>query len=178
MVAKTGTRYWHAGWSGRRIGDLLLPVAQQRGVYADVLRAGVVEARKKTTDPDLASGLIYDINKLYVTSNRDFAHAWAVCVPDPSLVPMLQALYRVGERAYYEVELLDADAHPLLAAPEPDPDYPVGGCYQVALARVIDIHRPQMSITTARIHMDRMAGIPATGSAFWAQQRPHRDTAG
>ena len=156
----TGTRYWHAGWSGRRIGELLLPVAQQRGVYADVLRASVIEARKQTTDPDLASGLIYDINKLYVTSNRDFAHAWAVCVPDPSLVPMLQALYHVGHRTYYEIELLDADANPLLAAPEPDPDYLDGGCYQVPLARVIAIHRPQMSPTAARIHMDRMARNP------------------
>ena len=175
-MVTTGTPYWHAGWSGRRIGDLLLPVAQQRGVFADVLRASVLEARKKIANPDLASGLIYDINKLYVTSNRDFAHAWAVCVPDPSLVPMLQALYHVGERAYYEVELLAADAHPLLTAPEPDPDYPGGGCYQVALARVIAIHRPQMSHTVARIHMDRIAGMPATGSAFWAQQR-RRDTA-
>ncbi|BBY96426.1 hypothetical protein MGALJ_60950 (plasmid) [Mycobacterium gallinarum] len=154
----TGVRYWHAGWSGRRVGDLLLPVARQQGVYADVLRMSVVESRKRTADPDLASGRIYDMNKIYVTTDRDFAHAWAVCVPDPSLVPMLQALYRVGQRAYYEVELLDADANPLLTAPEPDPDYPGGGSYQADLARVVAIHRPHMSYTVGQIHMARMAG--------------------
>ena len=153
----TGVRYWHAGWSGRRVGDLLLPVAHQHGAFADVLRLSVVESRKHTADPDLASGLIYDINKLYVTTDRDFAQAWAVCAPDSSLLPMLQALYRVGQRAYYEVEPLDADANPLLTAPEPDPDYPAGGSYQADLARVVAIHRPQMTYTTGQIHMARMA---------------------
>jgi hypothetical protein len=159
--AATPVRYWHAGWSGRRVGDLILPLAQQPGKYADVLRLGVAKARKKTPDPEFASGHIYDINKVYVTSDRAFAHAWAVCVPDPSLVPMLQKLYNVGQRAYYQVELLDPEANPLLTAPEPDPDYPAGGCYQVDLARVITIHRPQMLLTTAQTHMDRMAGNPA-----------------
>jgi hypothetical protein len=126
-----GTRYWHAGWSGRRIGDLILPLVRQQGKYAEVLRLGVADARKNTSDPDLASGYIYDTNKVYVTSDSDFAHAWAVCMPDPSLVPMLQALYDVGQRTYYEVELLDSDANPLLTAPEADPDYPGGGSYQV-----------------------------------------------
>ena len=92
----TGVRYWHAGWRGRRVGDILLPVARQQGVFADVQRLAVAEKRKITTDPDLASGRIYDINKVYVTTDRDFAHAWAVCVPDPSLVPMLHAPYGVA----------------------------------------------------------------------------------
>jgi hypothetical protein len=46
----TGLRYRHAGWSGRRDGDLLLPVARQQGVYADALRMSVVESRKLTAD--------------------------------------------------------------------------------------------------------------------------------
>jgi len=158
--AAAPVRYWHAGWSGRRVGDLILPLAQQQGKYAEVLRLGVTEARKKTLDRDLASGRIYNINKVYVTSDRAFAHAWAMCVPDPPLVPILQKLYNVGQRAYYQVELLDLAANPLLSAPEPDPDYPAGGCYQVDLARVIAIHRPQMLLTTAQMHMDRMAGNP------------------
>ena len=37
--------------------------------------------RAITADPDLASGHIYDINKLYVTSDRLFAEAWSILVP-------------------------------------------------------------------------------------------------
>ncbi len=152
-------RYWHAGWSGRQVGDLLLPLAKQQNFYAESMRAGIQEARAQSDDPDLASGHIYDINKLYVTSDRDFAHAWAVCVPDPENLDMLMKVFGFRGRAYYEVEILDADGDPLQVAPDPDPDYAVG-CFQVEMARVIAVHRPQMSPTAGQIHMLRMATAP------------------
>lgn len=54
----------------------------------------------------------------------------------------------------YEVELLDAHGNPPRTAPDPDPDYPADGPFQVELARAIAVHRPQMSMSTARVHMD------------------------
>lgn len=33
-----GQRYWHAGWSGRPVGDLLLPIARQESFYAKSIR--------------------------------------------------------------------------------------------------------------------------------------------
>lgn len=130
-------RYWHAGWSGRQPGDLLMPLARQQNRYAQVMRISLPAARNQSTDPDLASGRIYDINKLYVTSKRDFAHAWAICVPDPALRPNLKMLFGIQGSAYYEVEILDAAGQPLTTEPEPDPDYPGGGSYQVDMARVL-----------------------------------------
>jgi hypothetical protein len=121
------------------------------------MRVSVPQARRRSTDPDLASGRIYDINKLYVTTKRDFAHAWSVCVPDPSLRPNLKLLFGIQGTAYYEVELLDAFGLPLVAAPEPDPDYPGGGSFQVEMARVLGVHRTQMGFSAAQAHMDRMA---------------------
>jgi len=149
-------RYWHAGWSGRQVSDLLLPLAKQQNLYANAMRVGVKQAREQSDDPDLASGRIYDINKLYVTSDRDFAHAWAVCMPDPQNLAMLQMLFGVGERAYYEVELLDAFGDRLRVPPESDPDYAIGS-FQVDMARVIAVHRPQMSRAAGQVHMHRMA---------------------
>ncbi len=152
-------RYWHAGWSGRKIGELLLPVAKQESFYAECLRASIGDARAQSSVPDFASGRIYDINKLYVTSNRDFAHAWAVCMPDAAHFDSLQRLFGLGGRAYYEVDLLDDAGHPLTAPPEPDPDYAFGS-FQVDMARVIAIHRPQMSPAAGHVHMLRMATAP------------------
>lgn len=157
-------RYWHAGWSGRQPGEILLPVARQQNRYAEMMRFSVQQARRQTTDPDLASGRIYDINKLYVTTKRDFAHAWSVCIPDPSLRPNLQLLFQIQGTAYYEVEILDAAGLPLMTAPEPDPDYPGGGSYQVEMARVLAVHRPQMAFSAAQAHMDRMATAHLTNS--------------
>lgn len=37
-------RYWHAGWSGRKIGELLLPIARQESFYAESMRAGIQDA--------------------------------------------------------------------------------------------------------------------------------------
>ncbi|MEW2484653.1 hypothetical protein AB0876_34245 [Mycobacterium sp. NPDC049093] len=150
-------RYWHAGWSGRRPGDLLLPLARQQNRYAEIMRISVPQARRHSADPDLASGRIYDINKLYVTTKRDFAHAWSVCVPDASLRPNLKLLFGIEGTAYYEVEILDASGHPLTTPPEPDPDYPGGGSFQVEMARVLAVHRTQMGLSAAQAHMDRMA---------------------
>jgi hypothetical protein len=96
-------RYWHAGWSGRKVGEVLLPIARQESLYAECIRAAIEGARAQSSVPDFASGRIYDINKLYVTSNRDFAHAWA---------------------------------------------------------RVIAVHRPQMSPAAGQVHMLRMATAP------------------
>jgi hypothetical protein len=152
-------RYWHAGWSGRQVGDLLLPLAKQQNPYAKAMRAGLQQARAQSDDPDLASGRIYDICKLYVTSNREFAHAWAVCMPEPQNLAMLQMLFGVGARAYYEVELLDSFGDRLSVPPEPDPDY-AAGSFQVEMARVVAVHRPQMSPAAAQVHMLRMATAP------------------
>lgn len=79
-----------------------------------------------------------------MTSNHDFAHAWAVCMPDPEHFENLRKLFGLGRRAYYEVELLDDLGRPLTVPPEPDPDYAIGS-FQVDMARVIAVHRPQMS---------------------------------
>lgn len=158
------TRYWHAGWSGRRVGDLLLPLARQQNRYAEIMRMSVAKARAQTSDPDLASGRIYDIDKLYVTTDRAFAHAWSICIPEPANRPYLKLLFGIEGTAYYEVELLDAAGHPLLATPDPDPDYPASGSFQVEMARVVAIHRSQMSMSTAQAHMERMAtGIEGPG---------------
>jgi hypothetical protein len=128
------------------------------------MRMSVARARAQTSDPDLASGRIYDINKLFVTTDRAFAHAWSICIPTPANRPHLKLLFGIQETGYYEVEPLDAAGQPLLTAPVLDPDYPAGGCFQVEQARVIAIHRPQMSISTAQAHMERMAtGIGGPG---------------
>ncbi|HME78613.1 MAG TPA: hypothetical protein VKI00_24080 [Mycobacterium sp.] len=124
----------------------------QQSFYAESMRHGVQEARKHSDDPDLASGRIYDINKVFVISDRDFAHAWAVCMPDAQNLEMLKKLFDIGGRAYYEVELLDVRGDPLRTPPEPDPD-----CFQVDMARVIAVHRPQMSPAAGQVHMLRMA---------------------
>jgi hypothetical protein len=141
-----------------------MPLARQQNRYAQVMRISLPAARNQSTDPDLASGRIYDINKLYVTSKRDFAHAWAICVPDPALRPNLKMLFGIQGSAYYEVEILDAAGQPLTTEPEPDPDYPGGGSYQVDMARVLAAHRPQMALGAARAHLDRMATahVPST----------------
>ncbi|OHU80105.1 hypothetical protein BKG84_18635 [Mycobacteroides chelonae] len=152
-------RYWHGGWSGRKVGELLLPIAKQESFYAECMRAGIQQARAQSKVPDFASGRIYDINKLYVTSNRDFAHAWAVCMPDRQHLENLQMLFGLGKRAYYEVELLDALGKPLTVPPDPDPDYAVES-FQVEIARVIAVHRPQMSPAAGQVHMLRMATVP------------------
>ena len=152
-------RYWHAGWAGRQIGEVLLPIAKQDSFYAQCMRAGLEEARAQSSVPDFANGRIYDINKLYVTSNRDFAHAWAVCMPDPQHLDSLQTLFGLRKRAYYEVELLDSSGRPLTVPPEPDPDYAIGS-FQADMARVIAVHRPQMSPTAGQVHMLRMATAP------------------
>jgi hypothetical protein len=123
------------------------------------MRVGLKQARAQSDDPDLASGRIYDIRKLYVTSDRDFAHAWAVCIPEPQNLAMLQMLFKVGGRAYYEVELLDASGNPLTDLPEPDLDY-AASSFQVEMARVIAVNRPQMSPAAAQVHMLRMATAP------------------
>lgn len=154
-------RYWHAGMRGRRVGELLLPMARQQSDWAKLIRRSLIISRATTADPDLASGHIYDINKLYVTSDRSFAEAWSILVPDAEV---RSQLWRFGLQAgaYYGVELLDANGNPLQTSPEPDPDYPRGGSFQVDLARVISVHRPRMSTTAARIHLERMAGRPST----------------
>jgi hypothetical protein len=152
-------RYWHAGWSGRQIGELLLPIARQRSRYAEIIRIGHQQSREQADDPDVASRRIYDINKLFVTADRNFAHAWAVCVPDAEKLEPLKRLYGIRGRAYYEVELLDASDDLLHTPPEPDPDYAVGS-FQVDMARVIAVHRPQMSRSAAQVHMLRMATTP------------------
>ena len=152
-------RHWHAGWSGRKVGELLLPIARQESFYAQCIRAGLEGARARSSIPDFASGRIYDINKLYVTSSRDFAHAWAVCMPDPQHFENLQKLFGLGRRAYYEVELLDSLGHLLTVPPDPDPDYAIGS-FQVDMARVIAIHRPQMSPAAGQVHLLRMATAP------------------
>lgn len=163
------TGYWHAGWSGRQVGDVLLPLARQQNRYAQIMRMSVAKARAQTSDPDLASGRIYDINKMYVTTNRDFARAWAVCVPEPANRPYLKLLFGIQGTAYYEVEPLDAAGQPLLNTPEPDPDYPGGGCFQVEMARVVAVHRPQMSMSEAKRHMEYMANRHL-GSGFGVQK--------
>ena len=94
-----------------------------------------------------------------MTSDRNFAHAWAVCVPDVEKLELLKQLYGIRGRAYYEVELLDASGDLLRTPPEPDPDYAVGS-FQVDMARVIAVHRPQMSPSAAQVHMLRMATTP------------------
>src|ERR1700730_7376449 len=135
----------------RHVGELLLPISQQRSPYAEAIRLGRQQSREETDDPDVASGRIYDINKLFVTSNRDFAHAWAVCMPQipAAQLELLKQLYGFRGRAYYEVELLDASGERLSTPPEPDPDYAVGS-FQVDMARVIAVHRPQMSPSAAQ----------------------------
>jgi hypothetical protein len=119
------TRYWHAGWSGSRIGELLIPLSQQQSRYAEVARIWDQQHRDAATGPEAADDQIYDISKLYVTSDRDFAHAWAVCVPEPDKLEPLRLLYGLHGRANYEVELVDASGGPLRALPGPDPDYAV-----------------------------------------------------
>jgi hypothetical protein len=80
--------------------------------------------------------------------------------PVPSRKPdMLQKLFGVGGRAYYEVELLDALGDRLSVPPEIDPDYAVGS-FQVDMARVIAVHRSQMSPAAGQAHMLRMATAP------------------
>lgn len=153
------TRYWHAGWSGREPGEILLPIARQTNKYAEIQTMAVKQMREETDDPDFASGRIYDLNNLYVTTDRDFAHAWSVCIPDSENRAALKPLYGITGTAYYEVELLDENGAPLSTEPEPDPDYPRGGCFQVPSARVLAVHRPQMSHSAATVHMDRM-GAP------------------
>ncbi|SOX53838.1 hypothetical protein MAAFP003_2514, partial [Mycobacterium ahvazicum] len=141
------------------VGELLLPIAKQDNFYAHCLRGSIEKARAQSKVADFASGRIYDLNKLYVTSNRDFAHAWAVCMPDPQHLEHLQKLFGLGARAYYEVELLDASGEALTGPPEPDPDYAIGS-FQVDLARVIAVHRPQMSPVAGQVHLLRMATAP------------------
>jgi hypothetical protein len=97
--------------------------------------------------------------ELFVTADRNFAHAWAVCVPDAEKLEPLKRLYGIRGRAYYEVELLDASGDLLRTPPEPDPDCAVGS-FQVDMARVIAVHRPQMSPSAAQVHMLRMATTP------------------
>lgn len=154
-------RYWHAGMKGRSVGEVLIPIAQQQSAWAKMIRHSVTMARATTSDPDLASGRIYDINKLYVTSDRSFAEAWSVLVPAAE-VRSKMGMFGVQAGAFYGVELLDANGNPLQISPEPDPDYPLGGSFQVDRARVVTIHRPHMSTTAARIHFERMAGRPST----------------
>ncbi len=156
------TRYWHAGWTGRRVGQVLLPLARQQNDYADMMRRTLALKRAATSDPDLASGRIYDINKLFVTSDRSFAEAYSILVPTAEVRSGLAKLYGLRAGAFYEVELLDANGDPLQGPPEPDPDYPLGGSFQVDQARVVSIHRGRMSTTEARIHFERMAGRPGT----------------
>jgi hypothetical protein len=122
-----------------------------------MMRISVPAARAQSTDADLASGRIYDINKLYVTTKRDFAHAWAVCIPDPSLRANLQLLFGIEGTAYYEVEILDSEGHPVTAELEPDPDYPGGGSFQVDTACVLAVHRPQMAFSVGEAHLERTA---------------------
>lgn len=154
-------RYWHAGMAGRRVGELLLPVARQQNAWAAMMRRSVAINRAMTSDPDLASGRIYDINKVFVTSDRLFAEAWSILVPSAEVRSNLAKLgLKAG--AVYEVELLDANGNPLQTPPEPDPDYPLGGSFQVDLARVISVHRGHMTTTGARIHFERVAGRPGT----------------
>lgn len=153
------TRYWHAGWSGRQAGEILLPIARQSNEYAQIQTMAVERMREQTEDPDLASGRIYDLNKLYVTTDRDFAHAWSVCIPTEENRAALRLLYGIQGTAYYEVQLLDENGAPLSGEPEADPDYPRGGCFQVPGARVLAVHRPQMSPSAATVHMERM-GAP------------------
>ncbi|WP_255786138.1 hypothetical protein [Mycobacteroides abscessus] len=158
--AQPRIRYWHAGWSGRQVGEVLLPLARQTNEYAQIQTMAVEKMRQETDDPDLASGHIYDLSKLYVTTDRDFAHAWSVSIPTEENRAALKLLYGIPGTAYYEVELLDEEGSPLSTEPEPDPDYPRGGCFQVQAARVLAVHRPQMSPTAATVHMERM-GAPA-----------------
>jgi hypothetical protein len=59
---------------GRRIGELLFPLAQQQGRYAQVARIWDQQRRgRAVSEDDAADDAIYDINELYVTSDRDFA---------------------------------------------------------------------------------------------------------
>jgi hypothetical protein len=154
-------RYWHAGWAGRRVGEVLLPLARQQNAYATMMRRTLAVKRAATSDPDLASGHIYDINKLFVTSDRSFAEAWSILMPGAEARSNLAKLgLRAG--AFYEVQLLDASGDPLQVPPEPDPDYPLGGSFQVDQARVIGIHRGRMTRTEASRHFERMAGRPGT----------------
>jgi hypothetical protein len=154
-------RYWHAGWAGRRVGEVLLPLARQQNAYATMMRRSLAIQRAITSDPDLASGRIYDINKLYVTSDRLFAEAWSILVPSADVRSKLSRLgLRAG--AFYEVELLDANGDPLQEPPTPDPDYPLGGSFQVDQARVISIHRGRMARAEASIHFERVSGRPGT----------------
>lgn len=154
-------RYWHAGWVGRRVGEVLLPLARQQNYYAEMMRRSLAIKRAATSDPDLASGRIYDINKLFVTSDRSFAEAWSILMPGTEA---RLNLAKIGLRAgaFYEVELLDANGDPLQEPPEPDPDYPLGGSFQVDQARVISIHRGRMTRAEASRHFERMAGRPGT----------------
>jgi hypothetical protein len=146
---------------GRRVGELLIPIARQQSDWAKMIRRSLTMARAATTDPDLASGRIYDINKLYVTSDRSFAEAWSVLVPTAEVRSQLK-MFGLQAGAFYGVELLDANGNPLQTQPELDPDYPLGGSFQVDSARVVTIHRPHMSAAAARIHFERMAGRPST----------------
>ena len=67
--------------AGRRVGEVLLPLARQQSGWAKMIRHSLMINRAITADPNLASGHIYDINKLYVTSDRLFAEAWSILVP-------------------------------------------------------------------------------------------------
>ncbi|KAA0089899.1 hypothetical protein CIW49_32070 (plasmid) [Mycolicibacterium sp. P1-18] len=136
-------------------------MARQQSAWAKLFRHSLTMARAATTDPDLASGRIYDINKLYVTSDRSFAEAWSVLVPTAEVRSQLK-MFGLQAGTFYGAELLDANGNPLQTPPEPDPDYPLGGSFQVDLARVVTIHRPHMSAAAARIHFERMAGRPST----------------
>lgn len=151
-------QYWHAGWKGRRVGELLVPLALQQGTWAEISRRSVMIARATSTDAAITSGTIYDITKVFVTADRAFAEAWSVLSPPPALRDKLKTDWGLEAGAYYGVELLDSHGDPLADDPEVDPDYANGKCYQVELARVISVHRARMTETTARIHLDRMAG--------------------
>ena len=78
-------------------------------------------------------------------------------IPDPSLRPNLKLLFGIQGTAYYEVEILDSGGEPVTAEPEADPDYPGGGSFQVEMARVVAVHRPQMAFSAAQAHLERMA---------------------
>ena len=38
----TVATYWHAGWTGRRVGELLIPLARQQSAWARAMQHSVM----------------------------------------------------------------------------------------------------------------------------------------
>ena len=131
------TVYWHGGAPGLRVGALLVPNASS--VHRSAYRDADVE---------------YDITKVYVTSDRQLARAFAASYRGPTDAGA-GTLYRVGPEL------------PL----EPDPDYPFEPpvsftCPKAKVLRVAE----------SRVRMSDIELTKATAPyAFWPDGSPMYD---